>query len=133
MFYPRNARGCERATIALKMSGSAAGGGGAPPPAASGASMLARGNGSAGLATERWTTGKPTSATFSFYSDREIEALSVKQIESPVAFDSLGHAVPGYVLERLRLTPSRNSRDVAACMGSHYVLWYVSLLMQGTV
>eukprot|EP01138_Halocafeteria_seosinensis_P005907 gb/GECG01006039.1/.p1 GENE.gb/GECG01006039.1/~~gb/GECG01006039.1/.p1 ORF type:complete len:2244 (+),score=294.27 gb/GECG01006039.1/:1-6732(+) len=73
----------------------ASGGAGSASAAASGASMLARGNGSAGLATERWTTGKPNAATFSFYSDREIQALSVKQIDSPVAFDSMGHAVPG--------------------------------------
>lgn len=56
-----------------------------------------------GTARERWVTARATSTAVSFYSAEEIASLSVKEIVSPIAFDALGHAVPGYVLLWLSL------------------------------
>jgi DNA-directed RNA polymerase I subunit RPA1 len=39
-------------------------------------------------------------ASFSFYTDAEIEKLSVKQILNPTAFDHLGNATSGGIYDK---------------------------------
>ncbi len=38
-------------------------------------------------------------AGFGFYTDKDLEQLSVCQVTSPISFDSLGHALPGGLLD----------------------------------